>query len=77
MWVLFALGAALLTSFNPILILGYNAFSLGQVGYVTTLFKLSTVMTVLWSYVFLGERRIAQRLPGSLVMVIGAILIAI
>jgi uncharacterized membrane protein len=58
-------------------VLGYNAFSLGLVGYVTTLFKLSTVMTVPWSFVFLGERGIARRLPSSAVMLIGAILLAI
>jgi uncharacterized membrane protein len=60
-----------------ICILGYTAFSLGYVGYVTTLFKLSTLMTVIWSFVFLKERGMAQRLPASLVMVIGAILIAV
>lgn len=58
-------------------VLGYAAFSLGFVGYVTTLFKLSTLMTVVWSFLFLKERGMAQRLPGSFVMVIGAILIAI
>ena len=56
-------------------ILGYTAYSLGFVGYVTTLFKLSTLMTVIWSFLFLKERGLAQRLPGSFVMVIGAILI--
>ena len=56
-------------------ILGYTAFSLGFVGYVTTLFRLSTLMTVIWSSLFLRERGSAQRLPASLVMVIGAILI--
>lgn len=58
-------------------VLGYTAFSLGLVGYVTTLFKLSTLMTVIWSFLFLKERGLAQRLPGSLVMVIGAILITV
>jgi uncharacterized membrane protein len=58
-------------------VLGYTAFSLGLVGYVTTLFKLSTLMTVVWSFLFLKERGLAQRLPGSLVMVIGAILITV
>jgi drug/metabolite transporter (DMT)-like permease len=67
--------AALIAGSAPIL--GYTAFSLGFVGYVTTLFKLSTVMTVLWGSLFLKERHVAQRLPGSLVMVAGAILIAL
>jgi uncharacterized membrane protein len=65
--------AALIAGVAPVL--GYTAFSLGPVGYVTTLFRLSTLMTVIWSFLFLNERGIAQRLPGSLVMVLGAILI--
>ena len=67
--------AALIAGSAPIL--GYTAFSLGFVGYVTTLFKLSTAMTVLWGSLFLKERNLTQRLPGSLVMVVGAILIAL
>jgi len=67
--------AALIAGSAPTL--GYTAFSLGFVGYVTTLFKLSTIMTVLWGFLFLKERHVAQRLPGSLVMVAGAILIAL
>lgn len=67
--------AGLIAGIAPVL--GYTAFSLGYVGYVTTLFKLSTLMTVIWSFLFLKERGMAQRLPASLVMVIGAILIAV
>jgi uncharacterized membrane protein len=67
------LSAGLIAGVAPVL--GYTAFSLGPVGYVTTLFRLSTLMTVIWSYLFLNERGIAQRLPASFVMVIGAILI--
>ncbi len=66
--------AALIAGTAPIL--GYTAFSLGLVGYVTVLFKLSTFMTVVWSSLFLGERAAIHRLPGALVMVAGAILIA-
>lgn len=66
--------AALIAGVAPVL--GYTAFSLGLVGYVTAAFKLSTLMTVLWSFLFLKERGLAQRLPASLVMVIGVILIA-
>ncbi|MBW7881897.1 MAG: DMT family transporter [Caldilineaceae bacterium] len=58
-------------------ILGYTAISLGLVGYVTTLFKLSSVMTVLWAWLLLKEPGIRQRLPAAAVMVAGAILIAI
>jgi len=57
-------------------VLGYTALSLGFVGYVTTLFKLSTLMTVIWGSLILKEGGLRQRLPSSLVMVIGAILIA-
>lgn len=57
-------------------VLGYTAFSLGLVGYVTALFRLSGVMTVLWAALLLQERHLANRLPGSLIMVTGAILIA-
>ena len=65
--------AALIAGVAPVL--GYTAFSLGPVGYVTTLFRLSTLMTVIWSFLFLNESGIAQRLPASFTMVIGAILI--
>jgi len=58
-------------------ILGYTAFSLGFVGYVTTLFKLSALMSVVWGFVFFKETGMAQRLPASIIMVIGAILIAL
>lgn len=58
-------------------VLGYTAFSLGFVGYVTTLFKLSTLMTLLWSFVFLKEQGLSQRLPASAIMVAGAILITL
>ena len=66
--------AGVIAGISPVL--GYTAMSLGFIGYVTTLFKLSTFMTVLWSFIFLKERGVSQRLPGSLLMVIGAILIA-
>lgn len=55
-------------------VLGYTAFSLGLVGYVTTLFKLSVLLTAIWGAVFFKERGLAQRLPGSVLMVAGTIL---
>ncbi len=57
-------------------VLGYTAFSLGLVGYVSALFRLSAVMTVLWASLFLKEGHLSRRLPGSLIMTTGAILIA-
>ncbi len=68
------ISAGLIAGTAPVL--GYTAFSLGLVGYVTTLFKLSTLLTVIWSFFFLKEHSLAQRLPGSAMMVVGAILIA-
>ena len=65
--------AALIAGIAPVL--GYTAYSLGFVGYVTTLFRLSAIMTVIWGFLFLKERGLAQRLPASVVMVVGAILI--
>jgi uncharacterized membrane protein len=58
-------------------LLGYAAFSLGLVGYVSALFKMSSVFALLWAYLFLREKHVLRRLPGALVMVIGAILIAV
>jgi len=66
--------AALIAGVAPAL--GYTAFSLGRVGYVTTLFRLSAVFTVIWGAWLLREPRIQQRLPASIMMVAGAILIA-
>ncbi|MCI0551808.1 MAG: DMT family transporter [Anaerolineae bacterium] len=67
--------AGLIAGFAPVL--GYTAFSLGFVGYVTTLFKISTLMTMFWSSLFLKEHGLKQRLPASIVMVIGTVLITI
>lgn len=65
--------AGLIAGIAPVL--GYTAFSLGLVGYVTTIFKLSTLFTLFWSSLFLKESRATQRLPASIVMVTGIILI--
>ncbi len=67
--------AGLIAGVAPVL--GYTAFSLGFVGYVTTLFKLSTLMTMIWSFLFLKEHGLKQRLPASTVMMTGAILLAL
>ena len=55
---------------------GYAAFSLGLVGYVSALFKMSSVFALVWAFLFLREKDVPRRFPGALVMVIGAILIA-
>lgn len=66
--------AALIAGTAPAL--GYTAVSLGLVGYVTTLFRLSAVFTVLWSGWLLGEAGLRQRLPASIMMGVGAVFIA-
>jgi drug/metabolite transporter (DMT)-like permease len=61
--------AVLIAGIAPLF--GFTAIALGLVGYVTTLFKLSTVLTIVWAWLFLGEKNIHQRLPGAIVMLIG------
>lgn len=58
-------------------LLGYAAYSLGLVGYVTALFKMSSVFALAWAFLFLREKDVPRRLPGAVVMVVGAILIAV
>ena len=56
---------------------GFTAVTLGLVGYVTTIFKLSAVLTILWAKIFLGEGQIRERLLGTIVMTIGGLLVAV
>jgi len=58
-------------------LLGYAAFSLGLVGYVSALFKMSSVFALLWAYLFLREKDVPRRLPGAAIIMIGAILISV
>jgi len=67
--------AALIAGVAPLF--GFTAIALGLVGYVTALFKLSAVLTILWAQLFLDEGNIRQRLFGATVMVAGGILIAV
>lgn len=53
------------------------AIALGLVGYVTTLFKLGAIFTILWARLFIGEGQARSRLLGACVMVIGGVLVAI
>lgn len=66
--------AVLIAGIAPLF--GFTAIALGLVGYVTTLFKLSAVLTILWARVFLGEGHIRERLLGASVMIIGGLLVA-
>lgn len=55
----------------------YTAFSLAYVGYTTAIFRTSALFIVIFGGVFLKEKRFGERLAGTIVMVIGAILLAI
>ena len=56
---------------------GFSAIALGYVGYVTALFKLGAILTVVWRALLLKEHRLRERLPATAVMVIGGLLIAL
>ena len=55
---------------------GFTAIALGLIGYVTTLFKLSVIFTILWARLFLGEGQMRSRLFEACVMVVGGGLVA-
>lgn len=67
--------AVLIAGIAPLF--GFTAIATGLVGYVTALFKLSALLTVLWARLFLGEGDLRQRLLGTLVMVAGGALVAV
>ena len=50
---------------------GFTAIALGLVGYVTALFKLSSILIIVWAWLFLSEEKIQQRLLGTSVMLLG------
>jgi uncharacterized membrane protein len=45
---------------------GYAAFSLGLVGYVSAMFKMSSVFALLWAFLFLREKDVLRRCPARL-----------
>lgn len=55
----------------------FTAFSLINVGIATSIFKLSTLFTILWGWLFFEEKRIKERLLGASVMIIGTILLVL
>ena len=67
--------AVLLAGVAPLF--GFTAIALGLVGYVTTLFKLSAIFTILWAWLFLGEESLQPRLLGTVVMLVGGMLVAV
>ncbi|MBI2074653.1 MAG: EamA family transporter [Candidatus Levybacteria bacterium] len=56
---------------------GYTAYSLANVGYVTAVFKLSTIFTIFLGAMFFGEKHIKERLLGASVMLAGTILLVL
>ncbi len=66
--------AVLLAGVAPLF--GFTAIALGLVGYVTALFKLSAVLTIVWARVFLHEGHMRERLLGASVMLVGGVLVA-
>jgi drug/metabolite transporter (DMT)-like permease len=55
----------------------FTAFSLGSLGLVTAIFKLSMLFTVIFGWLFFKERNIRDRLVGSLVMLVGVVLLVV
>lgn len=66
--------AVLISGIAPLF--GFTAIALGLVGYVTALFKLSAVLTILWARWVLGEGQLRSRLLGASVMIVGGLLVA-
>ncbi len=67
--------AGLISGVAPLF--GFSAIALGYVGYVTALFKLGVVFTVVWGSLLLKEHGLREHLLATVVMVIGGLLIAI
>jgi drug/metabolite transporter (DMT)-like permease len=69
------LAASIIAGVAPLF--GFTAIALGLVGYVSVLFKLSAIFTVLWAWFFLHEGNLRPRLLGALVMILGGVLVAV
>lgn len=67
--------AVLIAGIAPLF--GFTAIAWGLVGYVTALFKLSAVLTILWAWLLLREGQTTNRLIGACVMLLGGLLIAL
>jgi len=67
--------AGLISGIAPLF--GFSAIALGYVGYVTALFKLGAIFTVVWGALLLKEHGLRERLLATLVMALGGLLIAI
>jgi uncharacterized membrane protein len=67
--------AGLISGIAPLF--GFSAIAVGYVGYVTALFKLGAIFTVVWGAVLLKEYGLRERLPATVVMALGGLLIAL
>lgn len=55
----------------------FTAFSLANLGFVTAIFKLSMIFTVIFGWIFFRERNIQDKLLGAFTMLIGVVLLTI
>ncbi|MBI4079043.1 MAG: DMT family transporter [Candidatus Levybacteria bacterium] len=55
----------------------FTAYSLANLGYVTSVFRLSIIFTIFWGWLFFKEERIKERLLGAIVMITGTILLVL
>ena len=67
--------AAVIAGIAPVF--GFTAIGLGLVGYVTAIFKLSAVFSVLWAALFLTEQEPGKRMAAAGVMVAGAVVMGL
>ncbi len=58
-------------------VFGFTAIGLGFVGYVTAVFKVSTVFSVIWAAMLLKESATRDRLVGATLMVLGTVVVAL
>ncbi len=71
-WLLFLAPFTVLTQWAA-----FTAFSLQNVGIVTSIFKLSALFTILWGFLFFKEERIWERLLGAGVMIGGTLMLVL
>ncbi len=67
--------AAVIAGVAPVF--GFTAIGLGLVGYVSAVFKISAVFSVIWASVFLKEGATRERLVGAGIMVLGTVVVTL
>lgn len=58
-------------------IAGFNAYNMANLGYVTAIFRLSMVFTVIFGWIFYKEKGIEDKLLGTLIMLVGVVLLVV